>query len=674
MPRPERTHLLRRNEAVRSPRRVLVLDCEASAVDLERQELQLLRLWVARLTLREKAHARRREQEWWQGEDVDSLLDCIEAATPSTEALWIFCHNLSYDLGLTHLPLGLLERGWTMGSNNLASDSPWALFRKGSKVVRLADSASWLPVPVKLLGQQYGIEKPKLPEWDGPQEKWWERCRMDVVATSTALLALMDEWDRRELGSWSVTGSACAWNSMLHFPSPHKVVVDPDHEARRFEREALYGGRREVWSWGQQPRGRYLELDIRHTHLSVCAHLPLPWRRNPQPFSSLPLDHPAWDTRIGLLADCRLRVREPAFPLRVGRQVLYPVGEFRTRLCGPELRDARRRGELLEVGAGYAYGMGGRLPGWAQWVEEELEAPDGAIEPALRIFLKAASRAVPGRWAMQVARLRDSGPSRFGGWKLEPISVGKGHAPGYLFHFGGQWQELVHDQDADDSFPAVLAFIESHVRVALRRALEWLGEGCVLQCATDSVLAPLEAYLGALARTGGPAGSDQAEGASTLDILAALDELTAPLRWRVKGEPRSLELQSPQHVRRDGVPGYSAVPRTAEEIEPGVFRWWTWPRLRGQMERGDPRGYVRELRTVRLQEVGLSKWAYEDGCVRAPESHGEAAGGGEAYLEPPPAVCGHGAPLRALQGRVLSQVLKGSPAGAGQATLAHFAS
>ena len=656
--RAPRVHLLRRNEAERSPHRVVVIDTESRWIEWEGGELHTLRCWAARLTMRHGRLHRKQEVVRARGETVEELVATLEAWCSTRETCWAFTHNLSFDLGLTRLPLRLLERGWGLGRHNLASDAPWAYLSRGHYALRLCDSASWLPVPVDTLARLQGYLKPPLPEEAGDLADWLARCEADVEITAEAILGLMDEWDRLQLGAWSLTGPATAWNSMLHWPSPEKVVIDPEPEARQFERGAIYSGRRELWTWGPQPEDHYLELDIEKTHLTVAAFCPLPWRRSPVPFRGLPLDSPHLEKRIGLIAECRVRVDEPRYPLKVGTQTHYPVGEFWTRLAKPELIEARRRGELLEIGWGRSYGLGGRMPLWARWALEQLEDGRQDVSPLLRVFLKMASRAVPGRWAMLIARPGETGPTPESGWSLEPASFGADHRRGWILRMAGTRTELIRDQDAEDAFPAVLAFIESYVRVALGRVVDLLGPGAVLQCNTDSILVRW-ADLEALGKANVATRYEPGESADVLaSALRAINATSAPLRWRVKGETRRLDLLSPQHIRDDGGPRFSGIPRSAREPEPGRFEWETWPRLRGQMERGDPRGYVRELRKVQLREVGLNRWAFDCGCTMPPRAAvaGPAASG---LLGPDSEACPlHGAPLRGSQGRALARTLK----------------
>jgi hypothetical protein len=269
---------------------------------------------------------------------------------------------------------------------------------------------------------------------------------------------------------------------------------------------------------------------------------------------------------------------------------------------------------------------------WAQWALAELSGNPDAVEPMLAVFLKMASRTVPGRWGMQVSREIETGRSWIDGWGLEPAAFGWPPARGAILHLNGEWSSLVRDQEADDAFPAVLAHVQAWVRIALNRAIDALGDA-VLQCNTDSAL---------IAGTVSPA------------ALAALATLTAPLALRVKATVDDVEITSPQHLTLDGQRAYAGIPHSAVKLAPDVYQFWTWPKLRGQLQRGDPRGYVRELRVVQLGEVPVTRHAYQDGCCEPPEARWSPSGGNEVLGVNPFGCAAHGAPARLVQHRALA--------------------
>lgn len=678
MARTPKLHNLRDNSAERSPRRLLVVDTETRWTRSEDREEHSLRLWCARLVQRSPGADVPALSVDRRGHTADELADLVQELATSAMPTWLYTHNLGFDLTVTRLPVLLLERDWEIGRHSLASEQPWAHFSRGSRSLQLADSASWFPVSVEKLGELLDIPKLELPDGDDSDEAWFARCSRDVEILSTALVQLLEEWDRRRMGSWSVTGPASAWNSMLHMapggaqrrgtgggsgstPAPpgaqsQRTVIDPDPDARTFERRAIYSGRRDVWRWGWQPTGDFTEIDFRSAHLTICAYFLLPDRRGHR-FESMDLD----DWHIGsaarsVIAECTVHTDSPRYPLRLGRSVWHPVGTFKTVLCGPELEAARDRGDLLEIGPGYTYRLGRQMQPWAQWALSLLQGPLDKCDPMLWTFLKSASRSVPGRWAMMTSRELLEGPSHVSGWSLERAAFGRPPQLGAILHMAGRWLSVVRDQEAEDSFPAVLAHIQAWDRLLLQRALDALPADSVLQCNTDSVVLHSAALLGQA-----PAVEPgQEDGRAARELLhagtEALSRTSAPLSFQVKRQGARCLLLSPQHVLLAEERKFAGVPRGAVEVEPYAFQFWTWPRLPSQLYHGEQGIYERRRKVVHLKDVPIPRWAYRCGCT-APVRAGLTFGGETEFVRPDEPRCGqHDAGLREAQHPVLARL------------------
>ena len=272
------THYLRPNHVERSPRRLLVYDTETQPFTVEEGEELRLRLWAARLITRGPGGPKEAiDQRAW-GTKAEALADFIDQSGRSYAATWVAAHNATFDLVVGQVPELLLERGWTLTQHALFSQAPWARLRKGSRHLTLFDSYSHLPRPLASLAESLAIPRPDLPSATASQEEWLARCQAVVDALTAALMQFMDWWDSQQLGNFSLTGPSSGWSAMRHRPGFGRVVIRPDEQAAKLEREALTGGYRTVTRLGRLRPGLYADLDFARAHLTLQgAHgIPVP--------------------------------------------------------------------------------------------------------------------------------------------------------------------------------------------------------------------------------------------------------------------------------------------------------------------------------------------------------------------------------------------------------------
>lgn len=619
-------HNLRHNKREFSPHRFLVFDTETKPV----HGVQIQRLWRAIVVARHGRDKKGPGEKTFAGLTTTQLIDIISQEVRTKEALWIFAHNAAFDWAVTRLPVVLVRDGWVMTEQALTSHAPWAFFTRGNYHIRLLDSFSWLPVPVQEIGGMVGLDKPDMPDWDDSDEAWGRRCRMDALIVARALAELMDWWDEHRLGNWSITGPSTGWNSLLHMPRHGHVVIDPDPAARALERRALMGGRREVWRVGKQPPGLYVDLDFHAAHCVVADRFPLPDRRWYK-FDSLPVDSYVLQGKsVGVLAEVEIRTNSPRYALDTGKGIFYPIGRFKTTLAGPEILEAKARGELIAIGPGWVYRLSGHMRQWANWVLGILDAPAGEVPETVRCMAKAWSRSVPGRWAGHTGEVYKTRPNPQGGWSVshghdcdpacrrEYAKVGgcsaatmracKKRRPKTTLIMGGKEISVFQDVEADHSFPAVLAWIQSWTRVMLGRVVDAFGDAVVV-CNTDGALVDVDrlCQLNEWYRPQGIKGD--AAGLGLVDLLLERFAGTwAPLQLRIKKRVRNVEILGPQHLILDGERRLAGVPKRATAGAGHVYSFDTWPRLESQITGGDENGYVQGYRTVHLDGIKVAKW------------------------------------------------------------------
>jgi hypothetical protein len=615
MPSTAGIHWLRENASDRTPFRVLIVDTETRPRSPDEPDIHVLRIWCARLVRRQGIDPELPRTEDYRGHTAAELAQLVDKLVKRDRTLWLMTHNLSFDLAVTALPVALADIGWTLTEGALTSDSPWCRMKRKDKRLTIADTWSWMPSSVEAIGDLMGVPKLPLPDYDADDAEWWDRCERDVDITARGITELMDWWTENKLGVWSVTGPACGWSTYRHQRPAPAVLIDPDPVARDYEARAVTGGRRDVRRTGQLPHGLYADLDLSTAHLTVMGNLPLPMRRE-RPFDRLELDDVALRSRVlDVLAECELDVKVPRYPWQSGAGVFYPVGRFRTVLAGPEIREAIARGELVSIGRGYRYTTGHHMMPWAVWLARLLD-PDQSEAPAVaRLLAKHWSRCVPGKWAGHTSEVVDRRPDIRPGWAVEHGAIMPGMRSADFLTFGGELWTIARDEWADDAFPAILAWIQSHTRVAVGRLLDRLGSSWV-SVNTDGALIDV---LHLLASTGLSADKVEHHQSAALVALDAwcrsLGAELAPFGVRIKGAWNDATVYGPQHLVLGSERRLAGIPRRAVELAAGRFTFTAWPKLHVQIVPDRGPSYQTEQRTVQLAHIPPMGWLLDSGRV-----------------------------------------------------------
>lgn len=590
---PVPVHWLRPNHREWSPPQVITFDTETRVTRSETEEVHTLRVWAARLDVR---RARRPTQlgtvtSW--GRTGAQLAAQVDMWCAGQTVMWLYAHNLSFDLTTTRIVAELERLGWQVSDHAVSSDTPWLRMRKNRCVLTMADSWGWLRDGLEAIGPDVGVKKPRLPDWDDTDSAWRQRCEADTEILARAMLTLMDWWDREHLGSWALTGSSAGWNVMRHRMPPRSMLIVTDEDQVAADRAAVYGGRRQAFRHGPQPGGPFDLADFHRAYTVICRDHPLPVRRRGN-FAGLEADSPVvCGDRYGIIAEVELETDSPRWPVRVAGRVAYPVGRFRTTLAGPEILEARRLGCLRSIGAGYLHELGTPMSDWAAWCLERQTAPDDEVPAVAKRALKHWGRAVPGKSAAHGWQKYDAGEALHGGWWYEPVYNAGHGAPGHLVELGGRALEVVQTNAGDNAYPAVLAFIESWTRVYLGRLIDAIGPAGVLSCDTDGLIA--------------------ASGSGWEAAAAAAD--TGPLAVRHKATWQDLTIWGPQHYQSESVRRLAGIPRSARPNEAGELEAVLWPKLAWQMGQEAANGYVRPVQRYQVAESYVTGWVLDDGAV-----------------------------------------------------------
>jgi hypothetical protein len=604
-------HYLRHNKNCSSPHKFCVVDTETD----NSKKFQEMTLWCMIVELRHKLSEDGEPELSFKGKTGDELADVIEQLCEDKVCLWVYFHNSNFDLSTTQLPPKLVARGWTVTKQALCASSPWLMLKKGAKHIRLLDSFSVLPRSVKFIASSVNLKKTDLPSKADKYELWETHCHMDALIVARALLQCMEWWDKEQLGNWSITGTSTGWNVFLHKKRRVKITIEQDAKARAFERLSLMGGKREAYKLGHLMGGPFANFDFVSAHANICKYHLLPYKRAGH-FDSLPTSSRLVRmTSLGIIAKVKIKSDREYFPVRTNTGVYYPVGEFSTVLCGPEIIDAKEHNELMEVNEGYYYKMAPIMHDWATWVLDVLQSD--STPPAVRIMAKGWSHSVPGKWASRTSKEISRREYPCDSWEIiHGVERTKdGYQPLTITRINKEEIWSVTGCDSDDCFPAVLSYIQSYCRLLLNNAMS-VFNGCLIQCNTDGFLCDINKFI---SKQIADKQQRKMTDGEAIDISSAiLDENRskwAPLTLRTKTFTRDIISLGAQHLVIGGERRLSGVPSNAIETTPNVFDFTTWPRLSSQINKVKPAGYLTVDKKMDLNHLTVNRWRCSNGST-----------------------------------------------------------
>ena len=584
-------HWLAPSGTTRTPNVLVIFDTETTEVDEGSHTVQRLHCWDAMVRVRKASATSEKFVTYHRGETPSGLADVVEGAAHSNNEVWVIAHNVGFDLSVTSLPFILAEREWTLDGLHLGDESCWWIMKRGKHKVIITDSWSWLRCPLSDAAKDIGRRKVPLPKEGDSLETWHRRSRHDVEILDEVMTTILDWWDKNQLGVFGITGAACGWRTLRKMIAPKQLLVGPDGERTDYERRAIFSGYKEVFGVGEFHQAPIADFDFVGAYPTAAAAFPLPtmpakkWTTTER---LLDADPPP---RRDYIATVKITTRVPCAPVRIGDEIWRPVGTFITTLAGPEVRYAVTVAESVDVIEWRAYKTGYALADWAGWCLGVQTDTTGAVPDVVKRVAKGWGRSVIGRFASRTSRVVETRPSSHPGWHLETgHDLDTGRKMEWL-SMGGVEQTIVKDVDGADVFPAVLAFVEAHTRVALAQMLSTRPPENVLQCNTD--------------------GWWEMRSSRRSDYVP--EGVPWPFRVVRKALERNLLVRGPNHVLTPHERRYAGIPRVATTDDDRTLHWHDWPGLRWQLEHGEQGQYHRPEREAVLSDHYVRRWVLDTG-------------------------------------------------------------
>lgn len=307
----------------------------------------------------------------------------------------------------------------------------------------------------------------------------------DAVGVVRAYLTMCDAVG---LGVSRVTAPQVGWMRFKSHHMPPVLSVNTDPEVRSLERRAHYVGRNEAFRLGDVPGITY-SLDIKSCYANVCVTRELPVHMVSYYDYGIDLGNIDPEGRDHWIAECVVRTPSADYPVRYGGVPIYPVGEYHTALCWPELRHAIGHGRVRRITRAARYLARPACRSYAEWYLASRDRLAGCGMAALVGVLKATFNSSLGYSARKGRDwLR---------WEIDPPWrwwVGVTEAPDHsapcvqarVLDGCPEWLSI--GAEPYESLPMLHATICSWARVQLLEIFDHAGRENILYCDTDGIL------------------------------------------------------------------------------------------------------------------------------------------------------------------------------------------
>ncbi len=426
------------------------------------------------------------------------------------EPVWLFAHNVGFDLTVTGFWERLEAGDFTLdektelvivdgelvektihGPGFLCIDDPpviLSLHTPKHRHVMILDTINWFKQSLDSLGKRCGVVKSKMPEFAESDEVWFPYCETDVKVLVQVVRDLLDTVHSNDLGQFRWSAPAQALAAFRHRFYPVKIELHDQEPVRALERQSYFGGRVECFRIGTI-RHPLWQLDVASMYPAVMREHKYPhrllydWLDSPDRKpgrESLSLNH---------IAEVEIKTEHETFPFRTPDQTIFPTGHYTTTLAGPELIRARDAGVIQSVGRWSYYALAPLFREFVDYFWPERCKAKSAGDEVWQQFCKLMMTSLYGKFGQAKSSWDDVGDDRdavpWHQWTTHSTVTGETKSYRTL---GYHVQELAGVREHPNAAPGIASYVTSYCRERLLEIMLAAGRENVYYCSTDCVI------------------------------------------------------------------------------------------------------------------------------------------------------------------------------------------
>lgn len=286
---------------------------------------------------------------------------------------------------------------------------------------------------------------------------------------------------------WCMTAGAQAMHIYRSVYLDTPILSHTHRAAGSLEQSGYFGGRCEALQLGRIAGPIYCyDFASMYPYIYTVCVLPTRLERvqNECSVASLVGD----GSGIYTIAEVDIETDQPWYPWRDANAIRFPVGRFRTTLCGPELHLAVRNGHVHRVRCAAIYASAPCLASYARDLYALRTAAKANGDKLSANWLKRILVCLYGKFAQRdrqwTTRRGADAPAMWAEWYRELPGLGMCK----WRSIGGIVQVETEGEYVSGAVPAIAAAVSSAARMRLLQAMLCAGMDNVYYCDTDSIV------------------------------------------------------------------------------------------------------------------------------------------------------------------------------------------
>lgn len=492
--------------------------------------------------------------------------DILDQYKRKNTTIYIFAHNIAFDVIVLDLPNLLTEMGYEHKPPiKNGRQFMWSAKKDGYHL-RFLDTANLGVISVGLLGDIIRQDKGKVDFTNIADDLLYEYCLNDTEILETFILEYVRFLHINNLGSFRVTIASQALAAYRTSFMQDDIFIHNYDLALKLERDAYHGGRTEAFFIGKLPVDTYYYADVNSMYPSSMTGNKMPAKLRGYT-ENVPLDFISNRLkRFYCIMDVIIKTEEPFCSVLSNNKLLFPVGTFRTVLHQTELEYALKHAEIIHVFRCTVYDNGTLFDNYVEFFSTIKNQAHIDGNKLWRFIAKLFQNSLYGKWAQQQPHREDIGETDYDGYlRTTYIDVTK-KQHGSEIYWNNRIIREYKSGETSFSCPAIAGAITANARMALYNLIFTAQISNCYYCDTDSLIVNEQ---GIRKLAGLLHNSDL--GKLAIEQIGHYVEIFTLKDYNFHG-----------HVRKKG------VPMSAKEIKVGQWEyeqflnWFTW--LNGGMK------------------------------------------------------------------------------------------